>query len=49
MPSPTLMLVDDDDVQLCLLEMQLQTMGYTDVITAHSGIEALRRWPILST
>ena len=41
MPSPTLMLVDDDDVQLCLLEMQLQTMGYTDVITTHSGIEAL--------
>lgn len=44
MPNSTIMLVDDDEVQLSLLEMQLQTLGYNDIVVTHSGIEALAQF-----
>ena len=41
MPSQTILLVDDDALQLALLGIQLANLGYTDVILAHGGGEAL--------
>lgn len=41
MPNPTVLLVDDDTLQLSLLEMQLHNLDYTKVVLAQSGAEAL--------
>lgn len=41
MPNPTVLLVDDDALQLSLLEMQLHNLDYTKVVLAQSGAEAL--------
>jgi EAL domain-containing protein (putative c-di-GMP-specific phosphodiesterase class I)/ActR/RegA family two-component response regulator len=41
MPPQTILLVDDDELQLTLLGMQLANLGHTDVILAHGGDEAL--------
>ena len=44
MPAQTILLVDDDELQLTLLDMQLANLGYTDVILACSGDEALKQF-----
>jgi EAL domain-containing protein (putative c-di-GMP-specific phosphodiesterase class I)/ActR/RegA family two-component response regulator len=44
MPAQTILLVDDDEVQLTLLGMQLANLGYTDVVLAHGGDEALSQF-----
>ena len=44
MPAQTILLVDDDELQLTLLGMQLANLGYTDVILAHGGDEALAQF-----
>jgi EAL domain-containing protein (putative c-di-GMP-specific phosphodiesterase class I)/FixJ family two-component response regulator len=36
--------VDDDELQLTLLGMQLANLGYTDVVLAHGGDEALAQF-----
>ncbi|QDL54761.1 EAL domain-containing response regulator [Rhodoferax aquaticus] len=41
MPNPTILLVDDDALQLSLVEMQLHNLNYTQVVLAQSGVEAL--------
>jgi EAL domain-containing protein (putative c-di-GMP-specific phosphodiesterase class I)/ActR/RegA family two-component response regulator len=44
MPAQTILLVDDDELQLTLLGMQLANLGYTDVILARGGDEALAQF-----
>ncbi|MCF8157462.1 MAG: EAL domain-containing response regulator, partial [Rhodoferax sp.] len=44
MPQQTILLVDDDELQLTLLGMQLANLGYTDVILARGGDEALAQF-----
>ena len=44
MPAQTILLVDDDELQLALLGMQLANLGYTDVVLAHGGDEALSQF-----
>jgi EAL domain-containing protein (putative c-di-GMP-specific phosphodiesterase class I)/ActR/RegA family two-component response regulator len=44
MPTQTILLVDDDELQLTLLGMQLANLGYTDVILARGGDEALAQF-----
>ena len=41
MPNTTVLLVDDDALQLSLLEIQLHNLDYTDVVLSQSGTEAL--------
>jgi EAL domain-containing protein (putative c-di-GMP-specific phosphodiesterase class I)/AmiR/NasT family two-component response regulator len=44
MSEQTVLLVDDDEFQLTLLGMQLTSLGYTDVILANGGDEALAQF-----
>ena len=44
MTAQTILLVDDDELQLTLLGMQLANLGYTDVVLAHGGDEALAQF-----
>jgi EAL domain-containing protein (putative c-di-GMP-specific phosphodiesterase class I)/DNA-binding NarL/FixJ family response regulator len=44
MLSPTILLVDDDALQLDLLSIQLANLGYTDIVVAGSGEEALTQF-----
>ena len=43
-PAQTILLVDDDEFQLALLDTQLATLGYCDVILARGGDEALAQF-----
>lgn len=49
MHGPTILLVDDDVMQLDLLSAQLGRLGYSDVIRAHSGQEALEHFARLGS
>lgn len=44
MPSPTILLVDDDALQLDLLSIQLSNLGYSDIVVADSGAQALAQF-----
>jgi EAL domain-containing protein (putative c-di-GMP-specific phosphodiesterase class I)/AmiR/NasT family two-component response regulator len=44
MTAQIILLVDDDELQLTLLGMQLTNLGYTDVVLAHGGDEALAQF-----
>ena len=44
MTNQTILLVDDDELQLSLLGMQLANLGYDDVIVASGGVEALAQF-----
>ena len=44
MSAQTILLVDDDELQLTLLGMQLANLGYADVVLARGGGEALTQF-----
>jgi CheY-like chemotaxis protein len=44
MSAPTILLVDDDSFQLALLGSQLAALGYTNVLFANGGDEALAQF-----
>jgi EAL domain-containing protein (putative c-di-GMP-specific phosphodiesterase class I)/FixJ family two-component response regulator len=49
MSSPTILLVDDDPLQLDILAAQLSNLGHTDIVCANTGAQALLQFERLGT